>query len=316
MIVSAGSTLKLKSLFWLLVHLCVAVTANDDASTNGMNTTDAASDAPADAPVTADSDDDRCPAFRWLDTDHPKTPIYGAPDGCRCYEGLSEIDCGYCESDAACQMEDPGLFCRSGFRYAEKDTQKAFKCTLTNEYEELFPNGKASFFLDLTAGLAKISVFNTRNVDSFHLMDCQLSGCNFNTKGGMGGDCDLAECECTESNQCPDWFLDLVDSLSGQEATIEVQEYPSTEEGVQGFPSKQVSIIVGDQIIETICTASACATTDPASIDWAAYSYEQAPVPLASSHAPRTLTMPIIMPVTQHEFVALFLGLTAWRMMY
>jgi hypothetical protein len=192
-IIGLGSRFLLVGLMLSLKWMAVECQSNTTAS---YGETDA---------ITEDADVEVCPAFRWFDTEYPNTPIYGAPNGCRCHEGLSEINCGYCESDSGCQTESSNLHCRHGFRYTPNDTAKAFKCTLVDSYEELFPNGKASFYIDLVASSVNISVFNTRNVDSFHLMDCSLTGCSFDMDGGMGAKCDLAQCECTESNQCAEW---------------------------------------------------------------------------------------------------------------
>ena len=57
---------------------------------------------------------EECPDYRYLDTVYPNTPIFGAPDGCRCWEGLSELHCSYCESDEPCQQHDGSHVCRKG----------------------------------------------------------------------------------------------------------------------------------------------------------------------------------------------------------
>jgi ATP-binding cassette, subfamily G (WHITE), member 2 len=195
-----------------------------------------------------------CPAYRWFDNENPLTPIYGAPSGCRCLEGLEGLNCGYCLDSQPCQEQDQSHVCRQGFVNAEKDTYKAYQCRTANQADNLFPNGKAAFYLDLKNGYINVSIFNTRNVDSSHLLDCTLSGCESKV-GEMGARCELLNCSCTE--QCFDGVADIVNDLSGKPADLRVA---ITEED-----EKLVSIIVEDSAIEieALCTASACTEADP-----------------------------------------------------
>ena len=99
-------------------------------------------------------------------------------------------------------------------------------------------------------------------------------------------------------NQCEEWFVDLVNDLSNQPAYIEVDEYPATEEGSDSPQEKLVTIQVGDQLIGTMCTASACGTADPETIDWAAYEAQPAAVPTQSSKATTTMAIvPLVLSV-------------------
>lgn len=167
-----ASTIKTR--LWLVVLLvcgcCFAVTSG--AEENSLTT---ASDATA------------CPAYRFFDNSNPTSHQYGAPDGCRCVDGMQGISCGYCESDSPCQAQenDNGnrQFCRKGMVFAEGDTYKAYKCKLFSTLESLFNNGKVDLVADMTTGNGSLVVYNTETANEGYAVECQMSGCEFPVGG-------------------------------------------------------------------------------------------------------------------------------------
>jgi hypothetical protein len=70
--------------------------------------------------------------------------------------------------------------------------------------------------------------------------------------------------------KCAHRFKDMTESLSGRPAGITVEDYPIGEENDPDSSKRLVSIVVGDQVIETTCSASSCTASDPGSIEWQA----------------------------------------------
>jgi hypothetical protein len=66
-------------------------------------------------------------------------------------------------------------------------------------------------------------------------------------------------------------FEDMILALTEQPAEIKVEDYPIRKEDDANAPMRLVTILVGDQVIEASCNASACTQSDPDSIDWQAY---------------------------------------------
>ena len=191
-----------------------------------------------------------CPPFRYLDTKYPNTPIYGAPDGCRCFDGLSGLNCGYCESDEACQMQDEGLFCRKDFVYKDGDPSKSYFCSLTPSMTSLLDNGKVSFHFNLRSLSAEMVVYNTRSVNDYHFVQCAMSDCRFQVDG-TAARCDTVNCSCNE-DLCDDTYKATVATLSGKIAFIDVDDYDSDQ--------KLVSVNMEGSAfpIEALCQASSC----------------------------------------------------------
>ena len=131
-----------------------------------------------------------CPIYREFDFANPSSVQFGAPDGCRCIEGMSDLHCGYCETDAACQSVNSDYVCRSGVLYSEEDTYKSYQCDLTSTLETFFTNGKVSIFMNKTTGSGSLAIFNTETINDIHAINCNVTGCN-DLVGTNTYDCDL-----------------------------------------------------------------------------------------------------------------------------
>lgn len=129
-----------------------------------------------------------CPIYRVFDTENPSSNQYLAPDGCRCVDGMDDMHCSYCTSDAPCQAENPDHVCRSDLFWGPDDTYKSFRCDLTGSMETLLTGGKTSFYFNMTDGTGTLSVYNTASINHFHAVDCEMSGCEFPI-GGTGVEC-------------------------------------------------------------------------------------------------------------------------------
>ena len=133
--------------------------------------------------LTIASDAAQCPPYRIFDTSNPTSPQYGAPDGCRCVDGMQGMNCGFCDSDVACQREDNEdgnkQFCRKGMVFAKGDTYKAYSCSLFGTLESLFNNGKVDLVADMTTGTGSLVVYNTESVNDGYAVECTMSGCEF-----------------------------------------------------------------------------------------------------------------------------------------
>ena len=136
--------------------------------------------------VTA-SDASECPIYRFFDNDNPNSPQYGAPNGCRCVDGMQGITCGFCDSDTPCQAQDKSdgnhRYCRKGVVFAEGDTYKAYKCSLFSTLESLFNNGKVDIVADMMTGTGSLVVYNTESVNDGYAIECQMSECDFPVGG-------------------------------------------------------------------------------------------------------------------------------------
>lgn len=196
----------------------------------------------------------QCPKYRTFDFENPTSPQYLAPDGCRCMEGMSDLHCHYCTSDAPCKAVNPDHVCRQGPVFAAGDEYRSYKCKLAGTVEALFKGGKAAVFANITNGTAHMSIYNTDSVNQLHAIDCFLEGCDFQP-GATGGICDSVVCKCTEA--CADFTRSVVEGMiSGNPAELIV-------EGGDGFStSVSVSIEGAPFAIEALCNASSC-TTDP-----------------------------------------------------
>ncbi|CAB9505804.1 Putative white-brown complex homolog protein 30 [Seminavis robusta] len=268
---------------WILllqIWVCLPLVISE----NGLDNTTVDATAAADLNIT-------CPDYRWLDVEHPTTPIYGAPDGCRCWDGLEEINCGYCLNDLPCQEHTQSHICREGFEFNSKDTYKSYKCRTKSSFDAVFPYGKGSFYFDLEGGVINVSIFNTRTVNSYHLMDCTLSGCDFEV-GGTNTKCKVNDCSCTKSGQCARWFESMVSGFTGQPAEIIVEESVKVaaddaflSEAFGNADTRAVSFVVedGSYSIDLLCSASACTEADPI-LDEAVFEFQ----PLEDSAADET----------------------------
>ena len=166
--------------FWLVILLLLFASCFATARNLQENALATASDAP------------QCPPYRIFDTGNPTSPQYGAPDGCRCVDGMQGMNCGFCDSDAACQREDSQdgsrKFCRKGMVFAKGDTYKAYSCSLFGTLESLFNNGKVDLVADMTTGTGSLVVYNTESVNDGYAVECTMSGCDF-PEGGTKAIC-------------------------------------------------------------------------------------------------------------------------------
>ena len=141
--------------------------------------------------LAGSQDASQCPVFRELDTTNPNSIQFGAPDGCRCIDGMSDLNCGFCESDAPCRSLSSDHICRTGVLYSEEDTYKSYKCSLFSTLETFFTNGKVSVFMNKTEGTGFLSVYNKQTVNEIHAIDCSLTGCGNDFVGKTTYSCDL-----------------------------------------------------------------------------------------------------------------------------
>lgn len=139
---------------------------------------------------THSQDESQCPVFREFDTVNPNSIQFGAPDGCRCVDGMSDLNCGFCGSDAPCKSVNSDHICRKGVLYSGKDTYKSYKCALFSTLETFFTDGKVSVFMNKTEGTGFLSVYNKETVNLIHAIDCSLTGCD-NFVGTTTFNCDL-----------------------------------------------------------------------------------------------------------------------------
>jgi hypothetical protein len=136
-----------------------------------------------------------CPAYRiyndsrfmndYVDEDGLSIQ-YNAPNGCECVDGMSDVNCAFCETDEGCQTENSNHICQKGMVFAVEDTYKAYKCRLFSTLESLFSNGKLSMYVDLEAKTASLSIYNMDISDPVrgeHAVNCELSGCDFPVGG-------------------------------------------------------------------------------------------------------------------------------------
>ena len=135
-------------------------------------------------------DGSQCPVYREFDGSNPTSFQFGAPDGCRCVDGMSDLNCGFCESDAPCQAVNSDHVCRPGVLYSEEDTYKSYKCALFSTLETFFTNGKVSVFMNKTEGVGSLAIYNQESVNEIHAIDCTLTGCD-NLVGTTTFSCDL-----------------------------------------------------------------------------------------------------------------------------
>lgn len=227
------------ALLLVLVPLCLITAQNTTATVDEGTTND-------DVDVDA-----LCPPFRSLDLQYPNTPIYEAPDGCRCFDGLRGLNCGFCDSDEPCQRQDSSLQCRKDFIYNSGDTSKSYFCRLAPSLASLLDNGKVSIHFDLESLSAQMVIFNTRSVNDYHFIQCDMADCSFE-KDSSAAQCNTVSCSCNE-NLCDDTFKATVASFNGQVAYVQVDDYEDTQ--------KLVSVDMDGSTfpIEAICEASSCA---------------------------------------------------------
>ncbi|CAB9509231.1 Putative white-brown complex homolog protein 30 [Seminavis robusta] len=192
-----------------------------------------------------------CPIYREFDVENPRSPQYNAPDGCRCVDGMSDLNCGYCESDEACQQVDSSRVCRSGLDFVSGDVYKAFQCRLYGTLESFFTNGKISVYADVPTKSIHMSVYNTETINDAHSINCHISGCNFVT-GSNQVKCELAVCNCTD--ECASVTKSVVEGMiSGNPAEV------ITTASENGYDSHIGIKIEGAPFdIEALCNATAC----------------------------------------------------------
>ena len=138
--------------------------------------------------VAVKAQDDVCPIYRVFDTENPSSAQYLSRDGCRCVNGMQDLHCSYCTSDAPCKAANPDHVCRRDVFWGPHDTYKSFQCNLYGSMEALFRGGKVSFYANMTDGTATMSVFNTESINQLHAVDCNMTGCEFPV-GQMRGWC-------------------------------------------------------------------------------------------------------------------------------
>ena len=129
-----------------------------------------------------------CPIYREFNEERPNAKQYGAPDGCACVDGMSGVNCGFCESDDPCKAVNSSHVCRKGMVYSQEDSYKAYSCYLTDTLEKLFTNGKVDIFMNTTTRSAKMVIYNGASINDGHAIDCFLSGCTFKA-GERSGEC-------------------------------------------------------------------------------------------------------------------------------
>ncbi|CAB9496344.1 ABC-2 type transporter [Seminavis robusta] len=208
----------------------------------------------------------QCPAYRQPDdpnkdyehVEHGKSIQYLAPNGCSCVDGMSDLNCAFCETDEGCQTEHSQDVCQDGFEFGDRDTYKSYKCTVSGVLESSFPNGKLSAYVDKLNKTVQMSIYNwdmEESINGGHAIDCVLSDCDIPV-GATNISCGLAICNCTD--QCNGLARTIVHgTLSGKPAQVLVADE-------QGGKSHIALAMEGAPFdLEAMCTASACVSAPP-----------------------------------------------------
>jgi ATP-binding cassette, subfamily G (WHITE), member 2 len=207
-----------------------------------------------------------CPNYREFDNSDPTAFQYNAPPGCKCVEGMTDLNCAYCLEDTPCQQSHGEQYqCREGMVFAAGDSYKSYQCNLVGPLESFFTGGKISLYANVSAGTIDLSLFNQETINFQHAADCHITGCTFPI-GGANVDCALVVCNCTD--YCSPLAETVLESLSGKSSTM------TTEPRNNGT---YLSIAMEGSLFdfEAICNASACSVDPNAIVNETLFSQQQ-----------------------------------------
>lgn len=210
-----------------------------------------------------------CPDYRYFDAEAPNKQFLGAPDGCACYDGLSGLNCGYCQDDAPCQQHDPTYTCRQGLLFEPGDTHKGYYCRLGSLWNAVYGNGQLSIYFDAATQSGNLTLYQFQTIDGYpRALDCAMEDCDFEV-GKTTATCQSVTCSCEQ--QCQNRFLDvykqMVLDINNSRAVVEIGEPADSGHNISGQHALKVRMEGAnmDLVFDAFCTGSTC--QPPAPVD-------------------------------------------------
>lgn len=173
---------------------------------------------------------------------------------CDCRAGFSGWGCRMCDASGASGASatcasalGAGFECVEGLAFDAAAASKTYACTLSPDLQALFADGALAVHCERAARNCSAAVFKAQQgVDSEHVIDCALSGCDF-ADGSASGACELIRCRC--GSQCSELTKTIVETqLSGKPARISVSSATDLSIDIEGSPIP----------LSATCNASAC----------------------------------------------------------